>query len=671
MNIVYRIFRTILFVGTGILLILSTLGWRVNSSAAQSASSSTTLVLSEHFDDGEISTNPTWSYNYPAFFIVDGQLHSDGVHNDGSDRYSNYYRTYPTFGASDYLEFSFRAKLKSSGNPQAGRGVKLLIIDASGYPCYELRMQNGYVDGFPINHNSLSFGYCANESLYDTIVSNFEPEYDRFYNLRAVRSNGEFSLFVDDVLIGQAPDPLGLTQFGSVFIISVGSIVIDDIEVVTGDAQVHSPEITGANMNIDTDIVGTPNGSYEELPYGFEIFIDGKGNLSTIAPEDVDASVNGTSLHVESVRSTLTGNPDEYRIFATGHFPAGQTPPLGNYTIQIRDTNGLTSNSFPIGLLEDYPRGAPFVVSPQHLSMITEPEPTFEWQLFETDYNGQSITPACGVMLYNPEYDYFTSLTPLGQTNLAYLGSYWHPAQPPALVPGDYSWVVGCDIGNVAPGFGFSYHRTVNFTVVPPNQPPTVRANGPFLVSEGGSSFVTATGSDPEGGSLAYAWDLDNNGTFETPGQNALFSAVGMEPLSSHPITVRVTDNGGLSATDQTVVNVGYNFTGFLQPVDNLPTLNMMKAGQGVAVKFSLQGYQGLDIFTAGYPTSSQVACGSTAEDAVEQMVTAGSSSLTYDSNTDQYIYIWKTNKTWAGTCRTLVIKLSDGTYHRANFKFK
>jgi hypothetical protein len=316
-----------------------------------------------------------------------------------------------------------------------------LVIDASGYPCYELRIQNGYVDGFPINHNSMSFGYCANSSLYDVVVSNFAPEYDRFYNIKAVRSNGEFSLFVDDLLIGQAPDPLGLTQFGSVFIVTVGSAVIDDIEVVTADPQT--------------------------------------------------------------------------------------------------------------------------------------------------------------------------------------------------------------------------------------NQPPTVHANGPFSVSQGGSVVVTASGNDPEGGALTYAWDLDNNGIFETPGQNVTFSAIGLEAPSSHLITVQVTDEGGLSASHQALVNVVYNFNGFFQPIDNLPTLNMMKAGQAVPVKFSLSGYQGLGIFATGYPTSSAVVCGSTSEDAVEQTSTAGSSSLTYDANTDQYVYIWKTDKAWAGTCRTFVMKLSDGTYHRASFKLK
>ncbi|MBI5825202.1 MAG: PxKF domain-containing protein [Chloroflexi bacterium] len=116
---------------------------------------------------------------------------------------------------------------------------------------------------------------------------------------------------------------------------------------------------------------------------------------------------------------------------------------------------------------------------------------------------------------------------------------------------------------------------------------------------------------------------------------------------------------------------IPYPFTGFFQPVDNLPTLNIVNAGRAIPVKFKLAGDQGLNIFPIGYPASTSVACGTTAEDVIEETVTAGSSSLSYNTTTGQYTYVWKTNKAWAGTCRTLVIKLNDGTYHRANFKFK
>lgn len=116
----------------------------------------------------------------------------------------------------------------------------------------------------------------------------------------------------------------------------------------------------------------------------------------------------------------------------------------------------------------------------------------------------------------------------------------------------------------------------------------------------------------------------------------------------------------------------GYAFTGFFQPVDNLPFVNSVKAGQAIPVKFSLGGNQGLNIFEPGYPKSQQIACDSTAPvDGIEETVTAGSSSLSYDASTDTYTYVWKTEKPWANTCRQLVVKLNDGTFHRANFKFK
>ena len=87
----------------------------------------------------------------------------------------------------------------------------------------------------------------------------------------------------------------------------------------------------------------------------------------------------------------------------------------------------------------------------------------------------------------------------------------------------------------------------------------------------------------------------------------------------------------------------------------------------------------GLDVFyterkdddtTVKYTRSATMPCDSTASvDAVEETVTAGSSSLSYDQATQQYTYTWKTDKGWAGSCRQLVVKLKDGTEHRAFFQ--
>jgi VCBS repeat-containing protein len=115
-----------------------------------------------------------------------------------------------------------------------------------------------------------------------------------------------------------------------------------------------------------------------------------------------------------------------------------------------------------------------------------------------------------------------------------------------------------------------------------------------------------------------------------------------------------------------------YNFSGFFQPVDNLPTFNSVNAGRAIPVKFSLGGDFGLDIFAAGYPASQRIACDTTAPvDPVEETSTAGSSSLSYDPLSGRYHYVWKTEKAWAGTCRQLIVRFNDGSPDRiVYFKF-
>jgi len=113
-----------------------------------------------------------------------------------------------------------------------------------------------------------------------------------------------------------------------------------------------------------------------------------------------------------------------------------------------------------------------------------------------------------------------------------------------------------------------------------------------------------------------------------------------------------------------------FNFAGFFPPVGNPPTINTVKAGSAIPVKFSLGGNQGLNILAPGSPSSGQIACATGAPlDAIQTTVTAGGSSLSYDPR-GQYVYVWKTDKAWAGTCRQLDVQLSDGTDHLADFEF-
>ena len=117
---------------------------------------------------------------------------------------------------------------------------------------------------------------------------------------------------------------------------------------------------------------------------------------------------------------------------------------------------------------------------------------------------------------------------------------------------------------------------------------------------------------------------------------------------------------------------VAYDYAGFFSPVNNSPTVNTVKAGAAVPVKFSLGGDQGLDIFPPGYARSRGIDCDtSDPVDGIEQTVAAGSSGLTYDVVADAYSYVWKTVKSWSGSCRELEMRFDDGTVHRASFMFK
>jgi hypothetical protein len=315
--------------------------------------------------------------------------------------------------------------------------------------------------------------------------------------------------------------------------------------------------------------------------------------------------------------------------------------------------------------------------------------------------------------------------------------------------------------GDVARGTSDHDPNVATFII---NDPPTANAGGPYTVNEGSTVTLSATGTDPENGPLTYAWDLDNNGTFETPGQNVSFA--GLDGPATFTVAVQVTDNGGLTAVASTTVIVNnvpptvgtptvtpepstegnsvtanatftdpaggfdepytctvnygdgsgdltgvvngytctgpahiyptfgsytvtigvtdkdggtgtnstphtviFNWAGFFPPIANLNTLNMAQSGSSIPIKFSLGGDHGMNILAAGYPTWQKIACstGAPIDGSVQAVIIAAS----YDPQVGQYVFVAKTDKSWKGTCRQLVVELIDGTTHLANFKFK
>jgi hypothetical protein len=153
---------------------------------------------------------------------------------------------------------------------------------------------------------------------------------------------------------------------------------------------------------------------------------------------------------------------------------------------------------------------------------------------------------------------------------------------------------------------------------------------------------------------------------------STLFGHVATDTVGPKSATFTAFDFAGNSATQVCTYSVIYDFGGFYPPVKAEPALNTVQAGSAVPLKFGLGGDQGLKIFADGFPASMQVDCTSREPAGVGAATkTAGGSSLSYDTASGQYSYVWKTDKGWAGTCRILVLKLADDTWHVAGFRFR
>jgi PKD repeat protein len=111
------------------------------------------------------------------------------------------------------------------------------------------------------------------------------------------------------------------------------------------------------------------------------------------------------------------------------------------------------------------------------------------------------------------------------------------------------------------------------------NVAPTVSAGESYSVDEGGNVTLNATGSDLNNDPLTYEWDLNNDGVFETAGQSVPFA--GVDGPTTQTVTVRVSDDGGLSASASTTVtvnNLAPAITGIIVPTGPVNVANVVNA---------------------------------------------------------------------------------------------
>jgi photosynthesis system II assembly factor YCF48-like protein len=224
-----------------------------------------------------------------------------------------------------------------------------------------------------------------------------------------------------------------------------------------------------------------------------------------------------------------------------------------------------------------------------------------------------------------------------------------------ACVDANHGWAVGYDGTIVATtDGGATWTAQTSGTTNTLIWVSFVDANHGWAVGEFGTIVATTDGG--------ASWTAQTSGT-----TNHLYGVFFVDASHGWAVGTGGTIRGFTSPPAPT-----FAFTGFLGPVDNAPVVNSVRAGAAVPVKFSLGGDHGLDILAPDSPSSQRVACtGGAPTDAIEETVTASNSGLQYDPITDLYTYVWKTNKSWAGTCHQLTVKLSDGTSHVAHFQFR
>jgi Tol biopolymer transport system component len=263
-----------------------------------------------------------------------------------------------------------------------------------------------------------------------------------------------------------------------------------------------------------------------------------------------------------------------------------------------------------------------------------------------------------------------TPVEPTGEIHAEVTSGTLHPS-------GWYTTPVEVTISG-APGIKYSLDGA-------PFTPGTV-----LTVSGTGVHSLDFQGSDGSRGSLAVPIDVSNptvtvNSTYGF-GQVARASCADsgsgiavcnvQDPLDTsttgpHTVPAHAEDRAGHSFDTTLTYNVApYPFTGFFAPVDNLPTLNVANAGSSIPVKFSLSGFRGLNLFAQGYPASQPMSCSGSVTDPIEELAPPGGNGFSYDPVTDRYKYIWRTERSWRGTCRQLVVRFQDGTEKRANFRF-
>lgn len=144
---------------------------------------------------------------------------------------------------------------------------------------------------------------------------------------------------------------------------------------------------------------------------------------------------------------------------------------------------------------------------------------------------------------------------------------------------------------------------------------------------------------------------------------------VNTSTVGLHMVSCTATDRAGNTRTASATYTVGFVFGGFDPPVNgNGP--NSVNSGRAVPLKFTVRDANGVPVtsLTSVSVTAITAPCdlGVTPDLPAEKPANRG----LLNHGGGSYSWVWKTPKSYAGSCKTLRLDLGDGLFHTASFRF-
>jgi len=186
---------------------------------------------------------------------------------------------------------------------------------------------------------------------------------------------------------------------------------------------------------------------------------------------------------------------------------------------------------------------------------------------------------------------------------------------------------------------------------------PTIAISSPV----GGATFVLGS---PVSASFSCGDTVDGSGVDTCVGSTADGSALNTGNVGAHTFSVTAVDHAGRATTVSQTYSVVYAFGQAVTPGGR----TSVRAGSAVPVWFSLGGISDMSAVRA--VTSAAASCDGSGSISIATPV-AMNGGLRYDASSDRFSFVWKTDRSWAGSCRLLEIGLNDGTTHTLMFDFR